>query len=59
MSPYWLVYSKPCHLPIEFEYKLFWAIRTFNSNLDDASNVHKLQLNEHEEIQNDAYKNAR
>ena len=44
-------------LPIELEYKSFWAIETFNSNLDDAGNVRKLQLNELEELRNDAYEN--
>ena len=23
MSPYWLVYDKPCHLPIELEHKVY------------------------------------
>ncbi|RVW66629.1 Retrovirus-related Pol polyprotein from transposon 297 [Vitis vinifera] len=27
MSPYRLVYGKACHLPLEVEYKVWWAIR--------------------------------
>ena len=59
MSPYRLVYEKPCHLPLELEYKAYWAIKAFNSNIDDDSQLWKLQINELEEIRNDAYENSR
>ena len=58
MSHSQLIYGKPCHLPVGLEHKSIWAIKTFNSNLDDASNVQELQLNELEELRNDAYANS-
>jgi len=57
MSPYRLVYGKSCHLPVEFE--AYLAIKVFNSNLDDVSQLRKLQINELEEIRNDAYENSK
>ena len=33
MSHYHLVYGKPCHFPIELEYKAYWAIKAFNFDL--------------------------
>ncbi|CAN6712697.1 unnamed protein product [Malus baccata var. baccata] len=59
MSPFRLVYGKPCHLPMELEHRAHWAIKTFNLNVDQAGIHRKLQLSELDEIRHEAYENAR
>ena len=50
MSPYRLVYDKTCHLPVEIEYKSWWAIKNLNMDLSKAGLKIFLDLNELEEI---------
>jgi hypothetical protein len=59
MSSYRLVYGKPYHLLVELEYKIYWVVKAFNSNLDDNSQLRKLQINELEELRNDANRNSK
>ena len=59
MSPYRIVYGKPCHLPLELEYKAMWAIKKLNFDFKAAKEERLLQLNELEELRNEAYVNAK
>jgi hypothetical protein len=59
MSPFMLVYGKPCHLPIEIAHKAYWATRMLNMELQAAGEKRILDLHELEEMRLQAYENAK
>nr|GEZ68428.1 reverse transcriptase domain-containing protein [Tanacetum cinerariifolium] len=56
-TPYKLVYGKSCHLHIELEHKAYWALKHANFDLKIAGDYRKLQLNELNELRDQAYEN--
>nr|GEV67368.1 reverse transcriptase domain-containing protein [Tanacetum cinerariifolium] len=52
-TPYRLVYGKSCHLPLELEHKVYWALKHANFDLKTARDHHKLH-----ELQDQAYENS-
>ena len=59
MSPYRIVFGKPYHLSLELEYKVMWDIKKINYDFKAAKEKRLLQLNQMEELRNEAYDNAR
>nr|GEV20797.1 Pol polyprotein [Tanacetum cinerariifolium] len=50
--------KKSCHLPIELEHKAYWGLKHVNFNLKIAGDHQKLQLNELNELRDQAYENS-
>ena len=52
MSPFIIIYGKPCHLPLKLKYKAMWAIKKLNCNFQAAKEKRL-------ELRNEAYDNTR
>jgi hypothetical protein len=59
MTPYQLVYGKTCHLPVELEYKSYWAIKKWHMDLLTTRIKRQMQLGELEAWKEKAYHNAK
>ena len=55
MSPYRITYGKACHLPVKIEHKAYWATRMLNLNFKMVRKKRMLQLNELDELRQNAY----
>ncbi|XP_016192370.1 uncharacterized protein LOC107633244 [Arachis ipaensis] len=58
MSPFWLVYAKACHLPVEVEHKAYWVVKECNPGFG-VGVERKLELVELKCLRLEAYKNSR
>ena len=57
--PISIVYGKACHLPMDIEYRAWWAIKKLNIDLERVEVKRFLDLIELEELRNDAYLNSK
>jgi len=58
-TPFHLLYGKACHLPVELEHKVAWAVKMMNFDIKSAGERRLIQLNEVNEIQIHAHDNSK
>nr|GEX34740.1 reverse transcriptase domain-containing protein [Tanacetum cinerariifolium] len=56
-TPYKLVYGKACHLPVELKHKAYLALKHANFDLKTTGDHRKIQINELNELCDQAYEN--
>jgi hypothetical protein len=59
LTPFQMVYGKACHLPVELEHKVYWALKFLNIDLSLSGEERKLQLHELEEMRTKAYESSK
>ena len=59
MSPYKMVYGKPCHLPLELEHKAYWAIKELNYDFKLAGEKRLFDISSLDECSTQAYENVK
>ncbi|GKD28502.1 reverse transcriptase domain-containing protein, partial [Tanacetum coccineum] len=57
-TPYNLVYGKACYLPIKLENRAYWALKHCHNDLVSTSVHQKIQMNELNELRDQAYENS-
>nr|GEU46710.1 hypothetical protein [Tanacetum cinerariifolium] len=57
-TPYKMVYGKAYHLPVDLEHKAYWALQHVNFDLKTAGDHRKVQINELNELRDQAYENS-
>nr|GEY72636.1 reverse transcriptase domain-containing protein [Tanacetum cinerariifolium] len=57
-TPYKLVYGKACHLPIKLKHTAYWSLKHCNFDLKTTGDHRKVQLNELNELCDQAYENS-
>nr|GEX17074.1 hypothetical protein [Tanacetum cinerariifolium] len=57
-TPYKLMYGKACHLSLKLKHKAYWALKHCNYDLLTAGDHRKVQLNELNELRDQAFENS-
>ncbi|GJR98113.1 reverse transcriptase domain-containing protein [Tanacetum coccineum] len=57
-TPFRIIYGKACHLLVELEHKVYWAINNCNMDLTKAGENQFLRINELDNMRLDAYESS-